>query len=350
MSVANICHSFVPYFYNSTERRWEKNPYVWNNFGKKAGVLYIGTEMDLRTEVNPIFAAYVADVPQTHIMTGKYRGDEEERVKIASLLLKESNVFMENSPEYSVSTIEALIKKYSQDPEKNVRHIFLDYIYSNAELMKEFAKNSEAKGNIREDQVLLNLSTKLKNFTREYNVSIDAWTQTNNDYKNEANRDSSVIRGAKSMADKVDTGGIVSKPTEKELRSLKIIDDAFFNGDNSGRMMIKTPSIQKICISIYKNRGGEHKDIKIWLNIDYSTMRVHDLYVTDSQIQSIVTGLEKKNYVYLDKENNSTSISDKKMDSEAMTEEVLEDLKNRVNKEVKRYYSDIEKAKKEIGL
>ena len=228
--------------------------------------------------------------------------------------------------------------------------IFLDYIYSNAELMKEFAKASEFKGNIREDQILLNLSTKLKQFTKDYKVSIDAWTQTNNDYKNEANRDSSVIRGAKSMADKVDVGGIVSKPTEKEERNLKIIDDNFLNQNNDGRTMIRTPNIQKVCVSIYKNRGGEYKDIKIWLNIDYSTMRVHDLYVTDSQIQNIVTGLEKKNYIYLDKENNSTSISSQKMESEIMSDEVLNNLKNRVKQEVKQYYADIEKAKKEISM
>ena len=36
-----------------------------------------------------------------------------------------------------------------------------------------------------------------------------------------------------------------------------------------------------ICYSVYKNRGGKYSRLKIWLYIDYDTMRVHDLFVTD---------------------------------------------------------------------
>ena len=35
------------------------------------------------------------------------------------------------------------------------------------------------------------------------------------------------------------------------------------------------------CISVYKNRGGEYTKCKIWLYVDYATMRVHDLFCTD---------------------------------------------------------------------
>ena len=40
-----------------------------------------------------------------------------------------------------------------------------------------------------------------------------------------------------------------------------------------------------ICISVYKNRGGKYNNVKIWLYIDYSTMRVDDLFVTDNDYQ-----------------------------------------------------------------
>lgn len=35
------------------------------------------------------------------------------------------------------------------------------------------------------------------------------------------------------------------------------------------------------CISVYKNRGGEYTKCKVWLYVDYATMRVHDLFCTD---------------------------------------------------------------------
>lgn len=34
-------------------------------------------------------------------------------------------------------------------------------------------------------------------------------------------------------------------------------------------------------IAVYKNRGGKHNAVKIWLKVDYSTMRVSDLFCTD---------------------------------------------------------------------
>ena len=49
-------------------------------------------------------------------------------------------------------------------------------------------------------------------------------------------------------------------------------------------MMFGKPD-PNICISVYKNRGGKYNNVKIWLYIDYSTMRVDDLFVTDNDYQ-----------------------------------------------------------------
>lgn len=37
------------------------------------------------------------------------------------------------------------------------------------------------------------------------------------------------------------------------------------------------------CISVYKNRSGTYTNVKIWLYVDMSTMRVKDLFTTDYQ-------------------------------------------------------------------
>ena len=349
LSIANICHSFVPFFYNSESHQWEKNPYVSIVNGKaEVGVLYIGTEMDLETEVNPILSAYIADVEQNHIMEGKYEPGEEERVKLASILIERySKIYLENQPEYSVEKIETIIASYSK--EKNVKYIFLDYIYANTELIKEYTIKSKSNISIREDQVLLNLATNLKNFSRKYKVSIDTWTQTNNDYKNEANRDSSVIRGAKSIADKTDVGGVVSEPTNKEKKKLEVIASKYikdvlgitFKDDETLKLYMPTH-----CISIYKNRAGQFKNIKIWLRIDYGTMRVHDLYVTDSDVSKIIVDLKKKRYIYVDKDNDSITIQDNKVAPQKMDKEFMDNIKKEVEEAEKDYFNTLDFVKK----
>ena len=126
--------------------------------------------------------------------------------------------------------------------------------------------------NTREDQVLNNLGVKIKELTRKYNISIDTWTQVTGDVRNEQVRDSSLIRGAKGLKDKADTCFIVTRPTKKEMKLLEKV--------LKSKTMFGKPD-PNICYSVYKNRGGKLNNVKIWLYINYDTMRVHDLFVTD---------------------------------------------------------------------
>mgnify|MGYP001623588866 CR=1 FL=1 len=77
---------------------------------------------------------------------------------------------------------------------------------------------------------------------------------------------------SKAIIDKTDTAGIVMKITEKEK---KLLAPILKTGE-----MFGTPE-PNVSISLYKNRGGKYTNIKIWLLVDYSTMRVRDLFVTD---------------------------------------------------------------------
>lgn len=69
---------------------------------------------------------------------------------------------------------------------------------------------------------------------------------------------------------------IAMPPTEKELKKIEPIL----------REMINKP-LPNIVYSLYKNRGGKWNKIKIWLYIDYDTMRTHDLFVTDYEYRLI---------------------------------------------------------------
>lgn len=264
LNIATICHSFAPRYWNPIKKEWEDNPH-----GTQNKALYIGTEMELVQEIEPILLAYIACVPQDHIQFGNYEDGEEERVREAiEILRKGKNIFLEYVPDYDITTLESIIEEHVTL--NGVSHVFFDYIHTTTELISEFQSAARAKMQVREDQVLANLSLKLKELTRKYNISIDTCTQVSGDYKNEGNRDATIIRGSKAIVDKIDIGYIVSRPTPKEL---KLISPHFKQGVN-----VKPPNI---CLSVYKNRGGKYNNVKIWLYVDYDTMRVHDLFVTD---------------------------------------------------------------------
>ena len=264
LSVANLCFSFIPEFYDPKTDSWVKNPHGTQNAG-----LYIGTEMELIEEIEPILWAYIACVPEEHILNGEYRPGEEERVDRAiEILDKEAHIYLEYIPDYDISTLERVVEEHVLN--HKVRHVFFDYIHTTTDLISEFQGEARAKMQVREDQVLSNLSTKLKELTRKFNISLDTWTQVNGELKNDQTRDENVVRGSRAIIDKVDTAFIASRPTPREY---KLIDKYI------KRMMGKQPP--NLCFSVYKNRGGKYNRIKIWLYVDYDTMRVHDCFVTD---------------------------------------------------------------------
>ena len=106
-----------------------------------------------------------------------------------------SQIYLEYVPDYDISTLEQTIEKYVL--QKNVRHVYFDYIHITTDLIAEFQGEAKAKMQLREDQVLSNVGTKLKELTRKYDISLDTWTQVSGDWKNENNRDQTIIRGHK---------------------------------------------------------------------------------------------------------------------------------------------------------
>lgn len=262
-SISNICHTFAVEYYDNKLKKFVPNPH-----GTQNAVLYIGTEMELVDEVEPIMLAYIADVPQDHIMDYTYADGEYERVLYAIDVLNRSQIFLEYVPDYDISTLEQTIEKYVL--QKNVRHVYFDYIHITTDLIAEFQGEAKAKMQLREDQVLANVGTKLKELTRKYDISLDTWTQVSGDWKNENNRDQTIIRGSKALADKADIAGLMMRPTVAELKKIDPILKNRFGGQKPN-----------VYYAIYKNRGGKYVNVKVWLYVDYSTMRVSDLFCTD---------------------------------------------------------------------
>lgn len=299
VSIANLCRSFVPEFWDIKEEKWVVNPH--RNFDPDKGMnaLYIGTEMELLEEIQPIILAYMSAVDESKIKGFvRYEAGEKDRVIYAAKKLqmtsddkgqplKDFGIYLAYLPEYNTEDLESVIKKFVT--EHNVGAVFLDYLMTTPNLLAEWRSIAGNMGQ-REDQALANLSKKLKDLARKYKISIDTCTQVSGDYKNENNRDETIVRGAKSVIDKADVAMILSEPTEKELDKVK----KYYRG-------IEKPMPNR-CITLYKNRGGSYNKIKIWLYIDYGTMRVHDLIVTNRDETQLVP--IKKSRVIRDVQGN----------------------------------------------
>lgn len=279
-TIGDIAHAFAPYYYDKKSGQWCENP---NGTTNKC--LYIGTEMELQEEIDPILYAYIADVPQQHIEFNMYEEGEEERVRTAiNILENNSFIYLVNAPNYDIETLTNLIEQYKI--EHNITSVFFDYIMPTEALMAEYVSKVGNHTSVREDQVLLELSSALKNICRKYNVSFDTCTQIT---ENSGGKDSkprydvSLVRGAKAIVDKCDIAMIALPPTTLEMSyAEEIIRASVIN--EAERIAYPRPNL---VYSIYKNRGGRYNKIKIWLYVDYSTMRVHDLFVTDYNYQKL---------------------------------------------------------------
>ena len=236
----------------------------WISTGVAQPTVYITTEQEL-TEIQTMMLAFLANVDEEHIINGKYDGDEEERVIAAANILKNSPLYIEVLPDFSLEDIEDLIKKNIRD--HDVRYIFHDYIHTSLKILAEITQRAGGV-KLREDNILFMLSIRLKDLCNKYSIFIMSATQLNSDYQDSETPDQNLLRGAKSIADKIDYGSILLPVKQKDIDSLETIlaNNAF-----------EAPQIK---ISVYKNRKGRYKGIYLWCKADLSTCRIKPMFAT----------------------------------------------------------------------
>lgn len=121
---------------------------------------------------------------------------------------------------------------------------------------------------LREDNVLFMLSNRLKDLCNLYGIFILSSTQLNSDYQESETPDQNLLRGAKSIADKIDLGMILLPARQKDLQSLDpILSKSAFD----------KPTIK---LSIYKNRRGKYKGVYLWCKADLGTCRITPMFAT----------------------------------------------------------------------
>lgn len=236
----------------------------WIHCGVSQPTLYIATEQE-KEEIQTMMLAFIAEVNEEHILNGQYEGDEEERIREAARILKESPLYIEELPDFSLKDVEDKIKKNIRD--HDVKYVFHDYIHTSLKILEEITRRSGGV-KLREDNILFMLSTRLKDICNQYGIFIMSATQLNGDYVQSETPDQNLLRGAKAIADKIDYGAILLNVKDDDLVKLdKVLSTNVFD-----RPQIK--------MSIYKNRRGRYKGIYLWCKADLGCCRIKPMFCT----------------------------------------------------------------------
>ena len=271
-SVADLCQVGMLEMWDEDEQDFVPNP----NY--QSPTLFINTEQDIRTEVEPMFLASVADVEYRKIKNGVMNRDEELRVLKAGEIIKRSGLIICSMPNFTSKSIERKIKE--QVELNGIEYMVFDYMEIQGELSAEFKAMSAVAP--RQDLVLLNLTSDLKRYAEDYSVGILTGCQLNDNWKESRYVDESFLAGSKAMKNKIDNGSIIL-PTTYLKRDMKVLEP-YFHKRGFGENQTKLPNI---CETIFKGRYSIYGDrrLKVWSYFDRGTFRRKDFFITDDDNQ-----------------------------------------------------------------
>lgn len=262
--IADACNFACDELYDSNENKWIEN-------GTKEPTLFITTEQEI-DEIQTMMLAFLSDVDEGHIIYNNYLEGELDRVIYAAKLLKKCPIYIKKLPDFSIKDIENTIKYGIH--EWGVRYVCFDYLHTSMKILSEVTSKTGIKG-LREDNVLFMISIKLKDICNEYGVFIMTATQLNADYISAQQYDQNLLRGAKSIADKIDLGMIMLQTSQEDKEALRPI---------LAKKELPEPIIK---ISVYKNRRGQYKDILLWCKANRGTCRIEPMFATNYQYELV---------------------------------------------------------------
>ena len=270
--IADACSIACDEIFDLEQNRWVKN-------GTKEPTIFISTEQE-KDEIQTMMIAFLSGVDEEHLLTGMYEQQEWERVVYAAQLLKNSPLYVQQLPDFSMQDIENTIKRGIRD--YGVKYVFFDYIHTSMKILTEVTLKTGIKG-LREDNVLFMISIRLKDLCNQYQVFILTATQLNADYITAQQYDQNLLRGAKAIADKIDAGMIMLEASQDDLKAL----DTLIKQNH-----FEAPAIK---MSVYKNRRGRYKDVLLWCRAQRGICRIEPMFVTDYQYRLIDVPVYKVN-------------------------------------------------------
>ena len=260
--VGDACYLAYPVRYDSTTEEWVIS-------GNNEKVLYIMTEQDF-PEIQRMILAYMTDINESKFKYGIFTDKEKKIIAQAEEVITKyaDNLQLTRIPNPSNEVIKNTIRENCIL--NNIEYVFYDYIFIGPSLLNEF------KGfNLRNDELLLILSTTLKDLAVELDVFVCTATQVNASADDNRNiRNESSLAGGRATINKADYGFIMARPTNEELDQLKDLIKENYREPN-------------LVTDVFKVRAGQWTQIRIWSDFDRGTLRLTDLFTTDSNLKAI---------------------------------------------------------------
>ena len=260
-AIADACYMAYPIRFNSATQTWAQ-------IGSCEKVLFIITEQT-EQQIQKMVLAYLSDISEDTFRYGHFTDEEHRRLRQAIQIMKhyENNFCVLKMPNPTITTLKAQIREKCLLNDISV--VFFDYIFINPGLLNEF------RGfNLRNDELLLLMTTALKDLAVELNVAIITSTQVNasaDDNKNIRNEAS--LAGGRATINKADNGAIMARPTPDEIEILEPI--------------IKDCGLPNLVTDIFKVRSGKWTQVRIWSQVDLGRMKKQDLFITDARLDVI---------------------------------------------------------------
>lgn len=259
--VADACTLSATHLYDLQKKEWAKN-----EFSERTAV--ISTEM-IFEELQSLSLAYISGIEEKKILRNQTTIQEKQIIREAAEILKNSPIWFEQLPDFNVKDIERTIEK--NVIKNKVEYVYFDYIHSSVTVFSEMSKSSGI--GLREDQILLLMSDKLKAICNRHDVYLMSATQLNGEWKTAWLKgeviDASYLRGSKAIADKTDAAMIVLPISKMEKEDIKeILATGFYPEPN-------------FVTHVFKNRGNEEDKVKVFSYINMGNMRIKDCFVTN---------------------------------------------------------------------
>lgn len=276
-AVADACYLAFPIRYSWKERKWERS-------GNNEKVMVIITEQSFE-EIRKMAIAYLTGINETKIKKCLTTEEEKKVIKQAIMVFKtfEENFYIIRVPNPNITLVKQLIRE--QVALHEIEYVFYDYVFINPSLLGEFRG-----ANLRNDEILLMFSDALKQIAVELNIFIMSSTQVNakaddnQDIRNEAS-----LAGSRAVINKADMGCIMARPSKEEIKTLEDVISEIGIEPN-------------VVTDIYKNRGEEYTQVRIWSQMDLGTMRRKDLFITNSRLEIMDIELHEYGFVFSDEE------------------------------------------------
>ena len=231
--------------------------------------LYMGTELEFE-EIQRMVVAHVSGVDEGKITYAVTTPEEDELISMAADVIEyyQDNFLIAPVSDVSIGEMKSRMIQYIL--KENYEYIFYDYLEIGVSLMNEFRDLS-----MRNDEVLMMMSTALKELAVNYHVFMMTATQTNGEWSKNSVRNQNCVAGAKSILNKADAGfvGIKLDMHKEELENIRPYLE---------KMGIKDENdFPNVVFDLYKNRGGKLTGVKIWRKFDYGLLTCRDILLTD---------------------------------------------------------------------